>query len=204
MTPARVRGIISRVSELKGVTLDATLNSIILGTPSINLQNGLTLGAAQANRDGIKIRMKSWSAHIDVQQGSVAGANTPFRCRFILLMDMQTNAALPAVADIFANTGAGYRSRFNITTFPQRFKVLRDKLVVVNIMGGLTDQPMRACFRVKVKWPGSGQLVNYNTGNVGDVTDIQTGALYAIFCTDTSTANAATVIIDSQLRWTDG
>jgi len=142
-------------------------------------------GPALGQRNGQKIRMKSLQLNISfvIDPSGLVGATTGYFFRWMLLYDKQANGALPSNAQLFYNTTAGetYESPLNIAG-SKRYTILADRTVGVNVAGGSTNASTQ--HSVRRKFNLRNKTVTYNSGNAGNITDINTGALHLVMMCD--------------------
>lgn len=135
-------------------------------------------GAAYNNRVGSKLTLKSLQISL-----SAYGGNANQDINWVILYDKESKGAVPAIADIFGTLG-GLGPRNAVTK--GRFITLRKGHAVLNASGGGLGTNL--C-RWEEYIPMKGLKMRFNTGNAGDITDIDSGSL--IFaCTGSEAAGA--------------
>jgi len=180
--------------EVKRV--DTFFNAVVAndGTSRL-LMNGIAVGTGALNRIGNEVIVTSvqFRAHIIANTLSV----DPTRLRCIVFWDRQANDANPATATFVSSQNSLLDGA--VITVPQimpynyfamdRYRVIYDKTFTLNpkvvsqssITGGqtTTDEvgPVSLSFKKKIKL---NRRVKYN-GAAGDITDIQTNSLFAVF-----------------------
>ena len=136
-------------------------------TPVTHMLNNIDLGSGTSQRTGRRVEMISLYLRITFALGAT---ETSTVIRYIIFYDKQTNGALLGASDIIdANTVTAHLNMDN----RQRFEVLRDKTITMNL---LVDTSPQFVFRkefIKLRC----RDVIYN-GTAGGVADINTGGLF--------------------------
>lgn len=158
-------------------------------TPNIILLNGLQIGDTSTTREGQTIKM--WSVQWKIV-GTINTAATTTNVRVIVFRDRQPNGAAPTAANLLQN-GTGINSPLNIS-FGRRFLVYYDRQKTLSV-NGTEGMKMWGFKRLKFH-------TQYNTGNVGDITDISTNSLYVLIMSDQAT-NTPSVAYYFRIRWID-
>jgi len=180
--------------------------------------NGTTVGAANNQRIGRRIDMKSIQWLIEVSNMDAAINNT---VRYCIVVDSQANGAIPLMTDIY-NTASPLALR-NISN-KARFRVLADSgpisvtgndsiTMTAGQLAGNGTNPIVTTTQtfgnvnpktsfVDKGYKKIGINTQYNSGAAGTIADIQTNSLLFIFMCDAPQANLSTlsVIVTAQLR----
>lgn len=176
---------------------DTDLTQLTLNSGSGNAQlflcNGLKLGTAAFNRIGNKITMKAlyWSITFGVKTlfPDITSANqthvTNIPMRFMVVYDKQSNGAAFTLADLLSNVVGvdnttsrtiDQNSANNLNN-RERFIVIADKRFNLQSGGPST--------KIIKKYKRLNTSVAYKSGaTVGDITDITSGAVYALYWRD--------------------
>lgn len=162
----------------------------------ILLMNGIPTGSGNTNRIGNEYVATSVQFRGSLTISSLEVQATRFRC--IVFWDRQANNAVPATTTFTSTTRSLLTVPVGSTIPPvlmpftyemnERYRILYDKmftinpLVVGNTTTGATDEvvPVTFSFKKKIKL---GRKVKCD-GGVGDITDISTNSLYAVFYSD--------------------
>lgn len=187
---ARVPGIMNM--EFKSIDI---LNSLAAAdtTGTIGLLNGVTLGSDINNRIGRQVELRS--IQLRVQSFSTFNTGIDQWNRALIVYDRQSNGASPAITDVL--TAATINAVRNLNN-RKRFKILMDKTVYLNAAGE-TDSGTFYDFYRKLRHP-----VEFNAGNAGIVSDIQSGAIYLIAIGSATAGNTAgNILFSSRIRFTD-
>lgn len=183
---AYVRKAIHSQVENKFIRHDLPLLTPISNNATAILLNGMFLGSDVDHRIGERIRMMKLTARfaINYNPAILPGATSSNFCRIILVYDKQPNQAGVILNQLFLNGGAGntYISPFNPSGFP-RYHILYDKTYMVPIQGGVANvtQSKYVIINKRLK-----HLTTFTNTNVGDITDITTGALHFILASNTA------------------
>lgn len=113
------------------------------------------------------------SVQLRILAGVTSGTGIDQCHRYMLVLDRQVNGVAAAIGDILS-AGTIYAMR-NLAN-RKRFKILWDKCYNLNSAGESGSQRMIKPY-FKFKKP---LKVDYNTGNVGDITDVASNAVYFI------------------------
>lgn len=170
----------SRINAESNI-LDNVHNGTTVGmTMNFQLLNGCTRGDGNDNREGNNIRMKS--VYVRLHNIMSQDASSVFSvCRLMIILDKQPNAATPSTANVLENTSVPVASPLE-KDYSTRFDVLWDKVITMSKTGA-EGRFVKKYIPLDIK-------VRYNENNNGDITDINTNALY--FCIVTN-ATAATL-----------
>lgn len=106
-------------SEVKFVDTALSAQPIV-SAGTVTLLNGLGLGDAANQREGISIKMKSINAKVNVSANATALTNVS---RWIFFIDTQPNGAAPTPADLLQTPSVNAMRNLSYT---KRFKVLKD------------------------------------------------------------------------------
>lgn len=182
-----------RTGELKNI--DTVFAPIALGAGATrNLLNGLQPGTSATSRLGRKIFMKSMQLRFHAEPvGTTVGVPTPIRV--LIVFDTQTNALMPAVTDVVVSDNI--YAHMNLQN-GDRFKVILDKEFKLGTSAIGTD--------LIINWKKFRRLnlvTTFNSGNLADVTDIQTGSLIMLCWQLGLTTTAPTSVMNSRIRFTD-
>lgn len=157
--------------------IDTTYTNVPINTThSIVLLNGCIQGTGIAERFGRRIR--NVSVHIKGILHNDTNTKTN-HCRLALVWDKQANGTAPTQAEIWSQTGtAGMRNPDNF----RRFTVLWDELYTLSgntlTSGQTNDTTLRKVDKF-IKCPKS-CITQFNAGNAGSVSDIETGSLHLV------------------------
>ena len=157
------------------------------------LLNGTKIGSGNSQRIGRRIDMKSIEMRVRFENLGLSEINT---FRAMVVLDKQANGAAFTYTDLMIN-GQPYGLR-NISN-KARFTVIWDgklQMLIGNvttpgtstIMTAASGQAVTAYKKINVQ-------TQYNSGDAGDVSDIQTNSLYFIVYCDADAANAAAASI---------
>lgn len=170
-----------------------------------------TPGSDITNRVGRKTVSKSIyirgivSAELPDQDGPTVGASPAQLARMIVFVDMQPNAAAPAVTDIL--TAATSVAQLNLNN-RDRFIILRDKQFNLNAYAyNVTAQTAVASLSnshcVKEYIPLNVETI-FNAGTTGTVADITSGALYMFWIGNRAAGgDDVTCALSSRVRYAD-
>lgn len=195
----------------QGERKDIEVKYVDLSSPGVNiydagtisLMNGCIQGLdSSADRIGRKISVKNI-----VVRGSFAnsvaqlGAANFFggndTIRMAIVLDKQTNGAVPAFSDIW-NISAAVNAPFGMPTISNvdRFVVLYEKLYYISATSNTTT-PFSVVLKCDIE-------TRFNTGNAGNTGDVISGAIFITFCDQNNTAtNQTTASWISRLTFTD-
>lgn len=156
--------------------IDIITNTTATQTGAFVLLNGCQTGTTAITRNGQSIKIVS--IYINTLCSINTSASTTY-IRAVLLLDKQPNGATPSQLDVFKNSSS-VLSPLNISN-SKRFKILAELRTTLSING-------REMSRMK-RFKKCRIHVEYNTGNVGDITDINTNAIYLYYMSDQSVNN---------------
>jgi len=170
--------------EAKVIDLDpAQYNTDTTGT--ITLLNGCATGSDYTDRIGRKIIVKSiYVRGIFRMEGTNI---SPTLCRIIIVYDMQTNGAAPAITDILKS--ANSQAQLNMNN-RDRFKILMDKQIALggqDVAAGGYGSPTTLSIKKYKKC----RLETVYSGTLSTVGSISTGALWMISIGDRAAGSAA-------------
>jgi len=173
---------------------DSTIPVSFDATPTFTLLNGLQQGTTASTRIGRQIVMKTVEWRFNVSTSTLTNWTSN---RFMIVVDTQANAATPAFTDIYDS--AIPSTLRNVSNMP-RFKVLYDSdefIMIGNLSASPGNDLIARAFKgyMKINIP-----VQYNSGNTGTVTDIQTNAIYFVTVGNSSSATTNTDVFNSQIR----
>lgn len=160
------------------------------GTPT--LLNGLANGSDASTRIGRKIIMTSLYFRTVVQLATTSTGGAAFR--IVVVYDKQSNAAAPAVTDVFV--ADNFRSPNNLSN-RDRFVTLCD--VVTDQIGTGTNYSGNVTIYKKINLE-----TMFNAGSAGTIGDISSGSIYFFVAQSGGilTANP-TVNTYARIRYTD-
>lgn len=159
--------------------------------------NVMQLGTDHNDRIGVSIRVKSVFAQGRVNIHASAAHTVT---RLALVLDRQSNGAVPSYSS--AAGGGGIYENATVDSWRdignnQRFKVLRTVKISLD-----ADDTEWTWF-MKYRFPGRRGKVSYYPGkNVGDITDIASGAIFLVLFSD-ETTNKPTVEFRTRIRYLD-
>lgn len=188
----RVGGRGSSATELKFIDT-ATTTSLTVGSAAFTspaaatLLNGCVSGSTATTRIGRKILMKSLLLRCVFTCGSTAVGCTPVRV--LVVYDKQANGAYPAVTDVLL--ASEFNSPNNLSN-RDRFVTLIDQFCdPISVNNTAT-----VC---KVFYKKLDLETMFNTGVVGDVTDMTSGSIVVMFA-QTGKQTVAAPVIDWRCR----
>jgi len=190
-----------RKPEEKFVQNYAANGATVYTAPFFLLTNGLAAGATRITRTGNQTSTK----HVFCQWALQAN-NTAGRARCMMVLDTEPNGVAFNSADLFSDPAAAnnHISPYNLNYVgpSKRFRILMDRLVMCNMLGGANDQPER--IYVKKKIPMRGIVTQYNDGVTATIADISKNAIWAFATTDFNAGGAGLIIgCDVQYVFTD-
>lgn len=169
--------------------LDTTINNPIDSTTSVVLINGCTRGPDSVSRLGRQIRMRK--IEMRYQGYATAGTGTDQIHRIVVVYDKQANGVAAAYSDVFGgSTSVHYPISMSTAS---RFEILYDYRVAVNAAGEPgTNYATQFCERMD-------HMVTFNSGSLGTIADINTGALY-VMLSGTNAAGASAGTVQGRVR----
>jgi len=169
-------------------------------TSTINLGGGVVgvplnlcsppVGSHVDQRVGRAIRIYKVTVYgvVEKTTDSTAEGDPGHVVRVVLLLDQHTNGAQFTATDVFISTGADFTalgSFLNPSGFG-RFKILRDKMFVMNEQTAaykstdlLTCTGVKKIVKLKYKWP-QGLPVRFNSNATGTVMSVITNSLHVM------------------------
>jgi len=172
--------------ELKEQTNGWTTSSDMTGGDIHNLTE-IAQGTSDVTRIGRKITIKKINVRmygtVDTQGG---GAISGCIFRFMLVLDQQTNGEVFAIGDLLESAIVnGFRNLNNA----ERFKVLKDKTVVINpqTQNGVTDSQITHSNVIKINRKCNIPITYSST--TGDITEVKQNNLYMLCITSSTAGN---------------
>lgn len=178
----------------------------------LTLLNGIKSGSGFYNRIGSKIGMKSLSLNIAIIWKGANGSATGEYLRLMVVYDRQVNHSSPTQPTICA----GYDKNGTASTslmspinpiYRDRFLILLDQFFWfsdTSTSGGLNTilpgprVPIKKFFKLR------GLETTFNSGTAGDVTDIETGALFLVAGSSlAATPTGLKIQVSARLRFYD-
>lgn len=161
------RGLLLSTGELKAV--DTVVNQAADTTGGVVLLSGIARGDDINQRAGREVTLRSIECRF---LGRVtAGTGIDQQHRLLIVYDRQSNGAAPSVADVLVP--ANVLSPRNLEN-RRRFKVLYDRYFQLSASGESGSEKVFKFYR-RLRHP-----MVFNAGNAGTVSDITSGALYAV------------------------
>ncbi len=182
---ARLKGLIN--TEFK--TVDVSNTTAVTDSGLVLLLNATIAGDDFNNRDGRQIRFKSIQYAVNVIQDPTAVSTIT---RIMIVLDKQPNAILMVLTDLL--TSAANNLDFRNLDNRKRFVILSDKIVTQSDTANTVD-------RVQLYKQLDFHTV-YDDSNAGNITDIETNALYMVIISSEAT-NAPTCQIETRARFID-
>lgn len=165
-------------------------NVAITTTPALYLLSGVDEGTNQYQREGISVKAVANSFKADV----ILNQTTPTDAivRIVLFRDESPNGVLPLAVDLLEVADInGHYNKDNIGT---RFKVLFDKMIVLNvnnISNAICREYHKLNTHMKYKGPSNA------------LTDCTTGHYFVLFLSNQPTATAPVLNYDNRLDFID-
>lgn len=157
----------------------------------------LSQGAGPTQRLGEQVSVRSIQMNVAFE----CSATTADLVRIMLVLDRQPNSTLALISDVLSTSGAttiNCQSQRKLEN-RKRFKILLDKRIPTSV-SNYTPYVTRKYY-LKFKKP---VLVQYNTANAGDYTDITSNSLLmCCFGDSASTAEQPYLIAQIRCRFTD-
>lgn len=177
--------------EFKQILLAPTIPMNSAG--SVTLLNGLERGDDLGYRDGREVNFRS--IEMKFSNFSTVGTGITQIHRMLLVQDKNPNATTPAILDIL--TGASSVATRNLNN-RKRFKILWDKVVVVNGSG------LSGTTRYTKKYKRLNIQTVYNQLDVNDITAIQQNALFLVCIGSSPTGTTAGTLFGAiSVRFTE-
>lgn len=192
------------------------LPAFTAGSNGIQLLNGTKNGAAFYHRIGSRIRMKSIEIKMAFYANNIAAGTDNERLRVAIVYDAQVNTQTPAFSNIFQcrdNGGVAATNDWSMINMDQRDRYLILKEWYWSSFGGptgatsITTTPSSVASAMTARVPKilkwyiklKGLETIYGGTSVGDVSDINSGALF-ICCVSTSGAAACSFSVNGWAR----
>lgn len=179
--------------ELKFMDNPFAIVGVTAGTVDslMNVANGTGPSDRIGNHVSLKDMVLDWTAR------DSGGGSYTHHGRLIVVQDMQTNKALPAVLDIM-NT-ATVSSQFNPSN-RTRFKVLLDENYSISSVSGIGIAWEKNAQKTNVYRNLQGKKITYS-GTSSNITDIDAGSLLMVHLSDT--ASKVTVTFNTRAQFYD-
>lgn len=188
--------------ELKTIDVAPT-QAEATGTASINLLNGVATGTDYTGRIGRKIRMKN--LYLRIQVAPVDQVTSDTHLRLLVVYDMQTNGAAPAITDVL-NT-ASTVDHVNLNN-RDRFKILVDKCIPIGANVNTATQAYsngRNVYYIKkyisLASRGCSDVLFNGTG--ATISSIATGSIYFLYFSGVTAGLGPQVTWSSRIRFQD-
>jgi len=205
----RNRGSIGMRVEKKVVDVKQGTYAVENTGTQLLLLNGCIAGSQNYNRIGRKINLKSLQIHGDFINHDTT--TIAVKARMLIVFDKQSNGAAPGFADIITSqdiTGATSSTVNDMVNLNNRdrFEIIRDTFVTLGPIDTTATQsyasaPLIQSVDTYIKL-GNRETV-YNAGTAGTVGDIQSGALYVFWISNTTNATGCDFVGSFRLRFTD-
>lgn len=175
--------------------INKTLNTTIGTTANLQLLNGCVKGSDQNDRVGQSIRIKSIENRSYATYNASSGPNAQ-SVRRVVVLDLQPNQAAPSggFSTIFEAISTEPMIDLRNLNYKQRFVILKDDIVHLS-----ANEPRKS-------FPDYYHKMNMHTTFVGTdtgtISDIATGAIYAVFIADHNT-NPPALASYSRIRFID-
>ncbi len=150
--------------------IDTTALSTFTGAWTLVLLNGMTTGTSSVTRNGQSIKASGLEAKFFITMNSAATAIQSYR--LVVFLDKQPNAAAPTATDVYPASSVSPRT----VGYLDRFSVLWEKWAILDLefpTGEIEQFSKGLSFHVE-----------FNTGVVGDITDITKNSVYFMFYSD--------------------
>ena len=172
----RLKQLINVEFKLKDTALTSTVNN----SGTLVLLNGLQKGDGVSNREGVSIRNKSLllNGYCTIDNAATFGM-----IRRIIFINRQPTGIAPSIANVLDNSITSYVNAPRNLNNRSDIVILKDDKIMLSNSGNKI-----------AKFPDTYMKLNmhtiYNTGSdLGTVADIQTGALYVLYVSDSSSNN---------------
>jgi len=217
VNPSKILKMVPEIQTVDAIATVAT-TTLYATAPYFHLCNATEIGSTAQGRSGNRIRPVSVEVIYYVQNSGSAvtqDAGDVLKCD--LVFDRQANGAVPGIADIFqarkfdgsAISPPNSEMPFNIIN-KDRFQILRSKkhrLPAILTNGAESTKVTKyvtegfKVVKVYKKFPASGYEMFYKADN-GDIGDIATGSLHAVFQLDSQPQQADwSLLIRSRFRF---
>lgn len=180
--------------ELSWLDVNASPWYIPVGnTPVKFLLNSMARGDQQGTRDKRQIRMKHLNINLQI---FCPGGATGSTVRVIVVLDRDADGATIPNTAFFADIGAiGLTQSFLNLDNRGRFKILRNDFFV-------TD-PVTHPVVHREYYFNMNDIVTYNSGNTGSITDIEKNSLIMMVVSNEQTPNYPQLNFQARLRYVD-
>lgn len=156
------------------------------------LLNGCAPGSTANTRIGRKFTMKSVLIRYNFSMATTTTGGGPLR--IVVVYDKQSNAAIPAVTDIFTTDDI---EALNNLSNRDRFIIIADHYT--EVIGVQSAYSVSGVIKRKINLE-----TMFNTGTAGTVADITTGSLYIMFGTPGLHLTAGpTLSFQARVRFSD-
>jgi len=162
------------------------------GAGASQLLNGLVPDSTATGRIGRRVLIKSLYVRVTCRMAATSVGGAPIR--MIIVYDKQSNAAAPAVTDVF--TTDNFNSMNNISN-RDRFVTLVDQIIPTISTSSEPVQHLEVYKKLNLP-------VQYNAGTAGTIGDITSGAMYMTFVQEGNiTVASPAVAYYARVRYTD-
>jgi len=194
----RTGGLLPYPSNIEKKFKDNSSTTNATTTAKLTLLNGMQMGTSALTRIGQRILVKSIQYNLAMAREDPALSTTQY-VRVCVVYDRQANAVAPTNDMIFDTASGTIATWCRNLANAGRFFMISDRLFTFPGVNGGGEQSTVDRFFRRVNLP-----VYYNSGNAGDIADIQTGSIYVIY-TGSSAAGADNVVCDliTRIRYTD-
>lgn len=186
--------------DLGTFTLTAAVNGTVAGG-SMQLLNGIAQGSDYNQRIGRRINIRSILIRMFISNGSTP-ASQPVR--IILFHDAQTNGVDPTANDLLGSASAGGSSTTAVNNLSNRdrFRIMMDKIILLQTNGGTTSGTADRKYLMKYK---KCNLLTTYGGTGATVGAIISGAIYLLAVSQFTlpSTNAPTIITETRIRFLD-
>lgn len=176
--------------------IDANLSAPMNTVPVYTLMNALAPGTGASQRVGQNVLIRSLELRgYLAADGGAANSQT---VRWLVLLDRQTNGAVPAAVTDFLNPGTvnGLRALTN----RKRFKILLDR---TSVLSPFTQDGAQSKFHIYMKFRRPIK-VEFNGGVAGTIADIATNSLFFVAMgTEAAGATDGLYAVTFRIRYTD-
>lgn len=168
---------------------NANINNAI----HFELLNGMGMGTSASTRIGRQVILRSVQVRGAIQVTLTTGIRQ--QIRVMLVYDRQSNGVTAGITDVL--NASDVASMKNLSN-KRRFKVMMDKFILLSAADLAGEQQVLDFYR-RLRHP-----VMFNDGNAGDISDIESGALYLImFGEVASGATDANMYFSCRVRYTE-
>lgn len=167
----------------------------ISSTPIVTLFNGLLRGDDFNQRNGRSVKWTSIYQRMTFE--AINTATAPQFVRYILFWVKDPSAAAPTALQMFGTATPNINAMTNLN-LRKDFIILLDKVYPLNVYNGGGSLQMDKYYKK------TNMHTIFNAGNTGSITDIESGALYAMFWSSTATVSERPAgTIQSRCRYVD-